>query len=185
MVKEFLDDAEVEMKKAVSALEIDFRKVRTGRANPALLDGLAVNYYGVPTPINQVASVSAPEGRLLMIKPWDKTVLKAVERAILESNLGLNPNNDGKVIRLVLPQLTKERRKKLVKEVGKRAETAKVSIRNTRRDVIKDLKDAEKESMITEDDLRRAQDKVQDLTNKYIAKTDEVLKNKEEEIMEI
>lgn len=185
MVKEFLDDAEVDMKKAVSALMNDFRKVRTGRANPALLDGLAVNYYGVPTPINQVASISAPEGRLLMIKPWDKTVLKAIERAINESNMGLNPNNDGKVIRLVLPQLTKERRKKLVKEVGKRAETAKVSVRNTRRDVIKDLKDAEKESMITEDELRRAQDKVQILTNKYITKVDEVLKNKEEEIMEI
>ncbi len=185
MVNEFLDDAEVQMKKATTALEVDFRKVRTGRANPALLDGLTVNYYGVPTPINQVASISAPEGRLLMVKPWDKTVLKAIERGILESNLGLNPNNDGKVIRLVLPQLTKETRKKLVKQVGKRAETTKVSIRNTRRDIIKDLKDAEKESMITEDDLRRAQDKVQTLTNKYIVITDGLLKNKEEEIMEI
>ena len=185
MINEFLDDAEVQMKKAVNALETDFRKVRTGRANTALLDGLTVNYYGVPTPINQVASVSAPEGRLLMIKPWDKTVLKAIERAILESNLGFNPNNDGKVIRLVMPQLTKESRKKLVKQVGKRTETAKVSVRSARRDTIKDLKDAEKESMITEDDLRRAQDKIQKLTDKYITMADGILKDKEEEIMEI
>jgi len=185
MVKEFLDDAEEQMKKAISALEINFRKVRTGRANPALLDGLAVSYYGVPTPIKQVATISAPEGRLLMIKPWEKSILKEIERAILKSNLGLNPNNDGKVIRLVVPQLTQERRKKLVKQVSKRAEEAKVSIRNVRRETIKDLKDAQKESMITEDELRRAQDKVQTLTNKYIKKTDEVLKNKEEEIMVI
>ena len=185
MIKEFLDDGEEQMKKAITSLKSDLRTIRTGRANPALLDRIMVSYYGVPTPIKQVATISAPEGRLLMIKPWDKGAIKGIERAILESNLGLNPNNDGKVIRLVLPQLTQQRRQQLVKQVGKRAEEARVSIRNTRRDVIKDLKDAQKEGMITEDDLYRAQDKVKGLTNKYIQKVDDALKDKEDEIMEI
>ncbi|MGB0388549.1 MAG: ribosome recycling factor [Ardenticatenaceae bacterium] len=185
MINEFLEDAKGSMKKAIQSLESDLRAIRTGRANPALLDRIMVTYYGVPTPVKQVASVSAPEGRLLLIKPWEKKTLKNIERAILESNLGLNPNNDGKVIRLVLPQLTQERRRKLVRDVGKRAEKARVSIRNSRRDILKDLKDMQKEGDISEDELYRAQDKVQDLTNKYIKNVENMLKAKEEEITEI
>jgi ribosome recycling factor len=185
MVRELLEHAKERMEKAVEALEIDLRTIRTGRANPGLLNHLTIDYYGVTTPINQVAGVSAPEGRLLMIRPWDQSALKAIERSILESDLGLTPNNDGQVIRLVLPQLTKERRQGLVRQVGKRAEEARIAIRNIRRDTLKDLEDAQKESMISEDELYRAKDSVQELTDRYVAVVDQSLKNKEEEIMEI
>ena len=185
MVKEFLQDAEERMRKAVEALQSDLRAIRTGRANPALLNHLTIDYYGVQTPINQVSSVSAPEGRLLTIKPWDQSALKAIERSIQESDLGLNPNNDGQMIRLVLPHLTKERRQDLVKQVGKRSEEARIAIRNIRRDVLKDLDDAQKEGLISEDELYRSRDRVQDLTNKYVDEVETESKDKEAEIMEI
>lgn len=184
MVKEFLKDAEERMHKAVDSLSTDLRAVRTGRANPALLDRITIEYYGSPTPLNQVSGVTAPEGRMLMIKPWDKSVLKAIERAIQESDLGLNPNNDGEVIRLILPQLTTERRRDLVKQVGKRAEEARVAIRNIRRDILKDLEDAEKEGMISEDELHRAKERVQTLTDQHVSNVEHVVKDKEAEIME-
>jgi ribosome recycling factor len=185
MVKDLLHDAEDRMSKAVDALEVDLRAIRTGRANPALLDRLTIDYYGVQTPINQVAGISAPEARMLTIKPWDKSSLKAIERAILESDIGLNPNNDGSIIRLVLPQLTKERRQDLVRQVGKRAEEARVAVRNIRRDVLKDLEDAQKEHLISEDELYRAKEQVQTLTNEYVENVDQTAKSKEEEILEI
>lgn len=184
MLKELLEDGDSRMDKAVEALLHDYRAVRTGRANPALLEKITIDYYGTRTPIQQVAGITAPEGRMLMIKPWDRSALKAIERAILESDLGLNPNNDGEVIRLVLPALTNERRVALVKQVHKRAEEARIAIRNIRRDVIKDLEDAEKESMISEDDLKRGKDKLQEITDDHTKEVDAVMKDKEEEIME-
>jgi ribosome recycling factor len=173
------------MSKTIDSLETDLRAIRTGRANPHLLDRLTVDYYGVPTPVNQVAGVSTSEGRMLIIKPWDKTALKGIERAIQESDLGLTPSNDGTIIRLILPQLTKERRQDLVRQVGKRAEEARVAVRNIRRDVLKDLEDAQKEGMISEDELYRARDQVQSLTNEYVENVDQTAKSKEDEIMEI
>ncbi|MBA3530711.1 MAG: ribosome recycling factor [Ardenticatenales bacterium] len=184
MVKETLKDAEDRMSKAIDSLETDLRAIRTGRANPALLDRLTIDYYGVQTPINQVASVTAPEGRLLTIKPWDKSSLKAIEKAIRESDLGLTPGNDGTIIRLVLPQLTKERRHDLVKQVGKRGEESRVAIRNIRRDVLKDLEEGQKEGLVTEDELYRSKEQVQHLTDEYIKHVEELAKIKEEEIME-
>lgn len=185
MVKELLNDAETRMHKAAESLEHDMRAIRTGRAHPALLERLTIEYYGVPTPINQVAGITAPEGRMLMIKPWDKTALRAIERSILESDLGLNPNNDGEVIRLILPQLTTERRQELVRQVGKRTEEGRVAVRNIRRDVLKDLEDAQKEGMISEDELFRAKDRVQSLTDESVRQLDELAREKEAEIMEV
>jgi ribosome recycling factor len=185
MVKDLLTDAEERMSKTIDSLETDLRAIRTGRANPHLLDRLTVDYYGVPTPVNQVAGVSTSEGRMLIIKPWDKIALKGIERAIQESDLGLTPSNDGTIIRLILPQLTKERRQDLVRQVGKRAEEARVAVRNIRRDVLKDLEDAQKEGMISEDELYRARDQVQSLTNEYVENVEQTAKNKEDEIMEI
>lgn len=185
MVKELLQDAESRMTKAIESLEADLRAIRTGRANPALLDRLTVEYYGVTTPINQVAGVSAPEGRMLVIKPWEKTMIKPIEKAILESDLGLNPSNDGVVIRLILPQLTRERRRDLVRQVGKRAEEARIAIRNIRRDVLKDLQDAQEEKLISEDEQFGAREKVQKLTDQHVQMVDATVKEKEEEIMEV
>lgn len=185
MVKEFLSDAETRMNKTIDSLGADLRAIRTGRANPALLDRLTVEYYGVTTPVNQVGAVSAPEGRLLVIKPWEKNMIKPIEKAILESDLGLNPSNDGQVIRLILPQLTRERRQDLVRQVGKRAEEARVAVRNIRRDVLKDLEDAEKEKLISEDEHFTAKEKVQKVTDQHIQLVDATAKEKEEEIMEV
>lgn len=185
MVKELLHDGETRMQKAIDSLAADLRAIRTGRANPSLLDRLTVEYYGVTTPINQVAGVSAPEGRMLMIKPWEKNMVKPIEKAILESDLGLNPSNDGAVIRLILPQLTRERRADLVKQVGRRAEEARIAIRNIRRDVLKDLDDAEKEKMISEDEHFGAKDQVQKITDEHIRAVDGTAREKEEEIMEV
>jgi ribosome recycling factor len=185
MLKELLEDGEERMGKAVEALAHDYRAVRTGRANPALLEKITIDYYGVRTPVQQVAGVTAQEGRMLLIKPWDKTALRAIERAILESDLGINPNNDGEVIRLILPALNNERRQALVKQIHKRAEEARIAIRNIRRDVIKDLEDAEKESMISEDDLKRGKEKLQNITDDHTKRVDSVMKEKEEEIMEV
>ncbi|MEW6573031.1 MAG: ribosome recycling factor [Bacillota bacterium] len=173
------------MKKAVEHLRKDLSAVRTGRATPALLDRITVDYYGTPTPVNQLATVNVPEPRLLVIQPWDKSLISDIERAIMKSDLGINPVNDGSVIRLVLPQLTQERRQELVKSVRKKAEEGRVAIRNIRRDANDELKARQKEGGFSEDELKRMQGEVQKLTDKYIKETDNVLAAKEKEIMEV
>ena len=173
------------MEKAIIAVEKSFSKVRTGRASLSLLEGIRVDYYGTPTPINQVASLSVPESRLIVISPWDSSVLGAIEKAIQKSDLGLMPNNDGKLIRLAIPALTEERRKELVKIVRKMAEECKVKQRNVRRDANEKLKTLKKDNQISEDELYNFQEEVQKRTDRYIAKADEILSAKEKEIMEI
>lgn len=185
MIDMIKQEAEEKMQKSIEALRRDFATIRTGKANPSLLDKVTVDYYGTPTPINQLANVSAPEARMLVVQPWDKSVVPNVEKAILKSDLGLNPSSDGTVIRLVLPQLTQEGRKELVKKVKKKAEEAKVAIRNIRRDANESLKTCEKNKEISEDETKNAQDDIQKLTDKYIAELDSVLDNKEKEIMEV
>ncbi|MBC1456359.1 ribosome recycling factor [Listeria sp. FSL L7-1582] len=185
MSKEVLAQAQDKMTKSEQALQHQLGSIRAGRANASLLDRVSVDYYGAPTPINQVAGVSVPEARLLMISPYDKTALGDIEKAILKADLGIMPNNDGEVIRIAIPQLTEERRKELVKEVKKEAEDAKVAIRNVRRDANDDLKKLEKSGDITEDDLRNFTEDVQKLTDASIKKLDEIAKSKEEEIMEV
>ena len=185
MKDELISEVKETMKRQIQALVKSFSKVRTGRASLSLLDGIKVEYYGTPTPLNQVASLSVPESQLIVIAPWDVTVIGAVEKAIQKSELGLTPSNDGKVIRITIPPLTGERRKELVKVVKKMAEECRVKIRNARRDVNNDLKDLKKEGDLSEDELFRTQDDVQKITDEYIKKTDQVLAAKEEEIMEI
>lgn len=180
-----LSNLEERMNKTLSVLEENFSEVRAGRANPAILNKVSVDYYGVPTPINQVAGISVPEARLIVIQPWDASVLKDIEKAILASDIGLNPNNDGKVIRLAFPELTEERRKDLVKDIKKIAEESKVAIRAIRRDGIDEAKEMEKESLMTEDELKKAEDQIQKLTDKKIAEIDVMLDKKEKEIMSI
>lgn len=180
-----LSNLEERMNKTLSVLEENFSEVRAGRANPAILNKISVDYYGVPTPINQVAGISVPEARLIVIQPWDASVLKDIEKAILASDIGLNPNNDGKVIRLAFPELTEERRKDLVKDIKKIAEESKVAIRAIRRDGIDEAKEMEKESLMTEDELKKAEDQIQKLTDKKIAEIDVILDKKEKEIMSI
>lgn len=184
MIKDILDDARERMEKTIESLQNDLRTIRTGRASPALVERLAVEYYGMPTPLNQLAGVTVPEPRLLMIRPWDRNTLGIIEKAILKSDLGLTPNNDGQVIRLVVPQLTEERRRDLSKQVARRVEEARVSARNIRRDAIDMLRDAEKDKLIDEDDLHRGQEQVQELTDKFVKQIDEVGKAKEAEILE-
>ena len=179
------DKLEERMNKTLSVLEENFSEIRAGRANPAILNKISVDYYGVPTPINQVAGISVPEARLIVIQPWDASVLKDIEKAILASDIGLNPNNDGKVIRLAFPELTEERRKDLVKDIKKIAEESKVAIRAIRRDGIDEAKEMEKESLMTEDELKKAEDQIQKLTDKKIAEIDVILDKKEKEIMSI
>jgi ribosome recycling factor len=173
------------MEKAINALEKSFSKVRTGRASLSLLEGIRIEYYGTLTPLNQVASLSIPESRLIVISPWDSSVLVSIEKAIQKSDLGLMPSNDGKLIRLAIPALTEERRKELVKVVRKMAEECKVKQRNARRDANEQLKALKKNNEISEDDLYSFQDEVQQITDRYIQKADEVLAIKEKEIMEI
>ena len=185
MIKDLMKDAESRMKGAITSLEEDLGGIRTGRANPSLVEKLTVEYYGMETPLLQLASVTVPEARALMIRPFDPTTLKAIEKAILASELGLTPNNDGKVIRLNLPPLTEERRRELVKVVHNRLEESRISIRNIRRDAIKDMRDFEKEKMISEDDLKFGEEESQKLTDKYIEQIDEVGDHKEKEIMEV
>ena len=185
MVKEALADAEERMKGAITALEQNLATIRTGRASPALVERLMVEYYGTPTPLQQLATISAPEPRLLTIKPFDPSSLKDIERSILASDLGLTPNNDGKLIRLNIPPLTEERRKELIKVVHHRLEEARVAVRNIRRAAHDDLREFEKEKVISEDDLRRGETDLQKLTDKYIEKVDEHGKRKEAEIKEI
>ncbi|EUJ24852.1 ribosome recycling factor [Listeria grandensis] len=185
MSKEVLALAKEKMTKSEQALQHQLGSIRAGRANASLLDRVSVEYYGAPTPINQLAAVSVPEARLLMISPYDKTALGDIEKAILKADLGIMPNNDGEVIRIAIPQLTEERRKELVKEVKKEAEDAKVAVRNVRRDANDDLKKLEKSGDITEDDLRNFTEDVQKLTDASIKKLDEIAKQKEDEIMEV
>ena len=173
------------MEKTISVLQENLAEIRAGRANPAILNKVKIDYYGVPTPISQVAGISVPEARLIVIQPWDQSILKEIERAILVAEIGINPNNDGKVIRLAFPELTEEKRKEIVKEVRKLAEDAKVAIRAIRRDGMDEQKALQKESLITEDDLSRAEDEIQKLTDKSIAKIDEISSQKEKEVMSI
>jgi ribosome recycling factor len=185
MIKDLLKDAESRMKGAIEALENDLTGIRTGRANPALVEKLPVEYYGMETPLFQLASISVPEARVLMIKPFDPSTLKAIEKAVLTSELNLTPNNDGKVIRLNLPPLTEERRRELVKMVNSRLEESRIAIRNIRRDQMKDMRDFEKEKMISEDDLSYGEDELQKLTDKFIEEIDKVGEHKSKEIMEV
>lgn len=178
-------EIEERMQKTLTALETEFGTIRAGRANPAVLDKIRVDYYGTPTPINQMAAVSVPEPRVLMIAPWDVSQIKAIEKAILTSELGINPQNDGKAIRLVIPPLTEERRKEIVKNLHKYAEEAKVSVRNIRRDAIEDFKKQQKASEMTEDDYKICEKDVQELTDKYVEKVEKVLDVKEKEILEV
>ena len=178
-------DTEDRMEKAMAALERDFQKLRTGRATTALVDGIKADYYGTPTPISQMASVAVPDSRTITIQPWDKGVISVVEKAILKSDLGLTPVNDGRIIRLVFPQLTEERRKELVKQVKKYGEDAKVAVRNIRRDAMDYVKKLKKDSEITEDDQKKAEKDLQDLTDKYIKKVDDACAVKEKELMEL
>ncbi len=180
-----MEDLEIRMQKTISVFQENLSEIRAGRANPAILNKISVEYYGVPTPINQVAGISVPEARMIVIQPWDMSVLKDIEKAILASDIGLNPNNDGKVIRLNFPELTEERRKELAKEIRKIAEEAKVSVRAIRRDGMDDTKAALKNSEITEDESKSNEDKIQKLTDKYIAQIDKILEDKEKEIMNI
>jgi ribosome recycling factor len=185
MLKEAHNEAEERMKGAVEALEEDLAGIRTGRASPALVEKLPVDYYGIPTPLMQLATISVPESRMLLIRPFDGTTLRNIERAIQASDLGLTPNNDGKVIRLNLPALTEERRHDLVKLVHNRLEEARVAVRNVRRDGIKDLREFEHEKLISEDELEEGEDDLQKLTDKYIEMVNEVGVRKEKEIMEV
>ncbi len=173
------------MNKSIDNLNEKFSEVRAGRANPAILNKVKIDYYGTPTPINQIAGISVPEARMIVIQPWDVSILKEIEKAILASDVGINPNNDGKVIRLVFPELTEERRKELVKDVKKMAEECKVAIRNARRDGIDLAKKSQKEGEMTEDELKQAENKIQELTDKSIAEIDKILQNKENEILSI
>lgn len=173
------------MEAAVEALKKDFASIRTGRASLALMDGIFVEYYGNPTPLNQVSSLSTPDSRQIVIQPWEQKIISDIEKAILKSDLGLTPMNDGKVIRINIPPLTEERRKQLVKVVKKRAEEAKVSVRNIRREFNESLKKLEKEKEISEDELKKSLDDVQRITDSYIKKVDEKLEHKEKEIMEV
>ncbi len=185
MIKDLLKDCESHMQKSIHALHDDLTAIRTGRANPALVEKLQVEYYGSPTSLMQLATISVPEPRALMIKPFDKTSIKAIEKAILASDLGLTPNNDGIVIRLNLPALTEERRHELVKRVHHRVEEARVALRNIRRDSMKDMKDFENEKMISEDDLRSGEEDLQKLTDHFMLELERIQALKEKEIMEV
>jgi len=176
---------EEKMKKTLASLNSEYTTIRAGRANPHVLDRITVDYYGVPTPLNQVGNITVPEPRLLQIQPWDSTLIKAIEKAINMSELGINPGNDGKVIRLVFPELTEERRKALTKDVKKKAEDAKVALRNIRRDAIDTFKKQEKKSEISEDDLKLLEDKIQKLTDKYVAEIDKACDEKSKDILTV
>ena len=176
---------EEKMDKKINALVENFAEVRAGRANPAILNKIRVDYYGTPTPINQVAGISVPEARLIVIQPWDASLLKEIEKEILKAEIGINPNNDGKVIRLAFPELNEERRKEIVKEIKKIAEDAKVSIRSVRREGIDEAKKLQKDNEMTEDELKSAEDKIQKITDEKIAEVDKILTEKEKEVMSV
>jgi ribosome recycling factor len=184
MTNEIITNTKNKMEKAVSVFQKELARVRTGRAAPALLEGIKVDYYGTLTPLNQLATIAAPESRLLTIQPWDTTSIEHIEKAILKSELGLTPNSDGKIIRINVPPLTEERRKELVKVVKKMGEDSKVAIRNIRRDSIENLKSQKKDKALSEDECFKLQDDVQKLTDNYVKKVDEILAEKEKEILE-
>ena len=185
MIDELKQDARERMGKSVDALSVAFNKIRTGRAHSSLLDGLSVSYYGVDTPLNQVANISAPDARTLMVTPWEKNLILDVEKAILKSDLGLNPSTAGNVIRIPMPVLTEETRKGFIRQARHEAESSRVSIRNIRRDVLSDIKDLLKEKMISEDEDHQAHDEIQKITDEFVAKVDAALAVKEEDLMEI
>jgi ribosome recycling factor len=185
MEEKILKDTEVKMEKTLSSLKTDLNKVRTGRASLSLFDDIRVDYYGTPTPLNQVATLAVPESRLITIQPWDTSITAEIEKAVLKSELGLTPSSDGKIIRIPIPRLTEERRKELVKVVKKMAEAAKVALRNIRREVNDQLKGLEKNKKISQDQLHQMMEKVQISTDKYIEKVDAALATKEKEILEI
>ena len=180
-----LDKFEEKMMKSISVYEENLAEIRAGRANPAILNKISINYYGIPTPINQVAGISVPEARLIVIQPWDGSILKEIEKEILKSDIGINPSNDGKVIRLTFPELNEERRKEIVKDIRKMAEETKVAVRSIRRDAIDEAKTMQKNSEISEDELKSAEDNIQKLTDKYVEEIDKILQKKENEIMSI
>ena len=185
MTKDVINNMKAHMDKTVESLRREYQKVRTGRANIGLLDDIKIDYYGTPSPLSQVATLSVPEPRTITLQPWETKMISVIEKAIMNANLGLTPANDGKVIRLNLPALTEERRKDIVKQLKKMAEEAKVAARNIRREANDELKKLEKNKKISEDDLKRAEKEVQDVTNSYITKIDEVLAHKEKEVMEV
>lgn len=185
MVDEALIEADQRMQGAVRTMEEDLGAIRTGRASPAIVEGLEVEYYGTPTPLQQLANISAPEPRLIMIKPFDPGSLENIERAILASDLGLTPNNDGKLIRLNIPPLTEERRHELVKVVRSRAEEARVAVRNVRRDVQNQLREQQRENEISEDELHRSEQKLQEVTDSYVNSINEISERKEKEVLEV
>ncbi len=185
MVDDILGDADRRMQKAIEVLKQDLAAVRTGRASAALLDRITVDYYGTPTPVNQVATISVPEARLLVIQPWDRKMLVDIEKAVQKSDLGINPNNDGQVIRLAIPPLNEERRLEMVKTVHKKLDEHKVAIRNIRRDAHDKLRDREKKKEISEDELKRGVDRLQKLTDRFITEMDKIGQAKEHEIMEV
>jgi len=180
-----MQNAENKMNKAISVLQSDLAAIRAGRANPAVLDKVKVDYYGVPTPVQQVGTIAVPEPRTITIQPWDASILGDIEKAILKSDVGITPNNDGKTIRLNFPPLTEERRKELVKGISKRGEECKVAIRNVRRDALEGFKKQKKDGEITEDDLKNLESKIQKLTDKFVANIDSIIADKEKEILEV
>lgn len=185
MIQDLLRETESRMKKTLEVLETDLKGIRTGRASPALVERVMVEYYGIPTPLNQLAVISAPEPNLLTIRPYDPSSLGDIERAIQKSDLGLTPSNDGRIIRLVIPPLTQERRNELARLVNRRVEEAKVALRNIRREALDDMREFEKEKMISEDEFFRARDELQELTDKYIARAEEIGERKIKEVMEV
>ena len=185
MINDITSDAEDGMKKAVDSFKRDLQKIRTGRANTSMLDGIKVDYYGTPTPVNQVATVQVVDARLITVKPWEKNMIAVIDKAIRASDLGINPVADSELVRLPIPPLTQERRKELAKVVGKQTEEARVAVRSARRDAMDMIKDAEKDKQITEDERKQGEKKVQDLTDKYIASIEDIAKAKEKEIMEL
>jgi ribosome recycling factor len=185
MIGDITSDAEDAMKKAVDAFRRDLMKIRTGRANTSMLDGIKVDYYGTPTPVNQVATVQVVDARLITVKPWEKTMIAVIDKAIRASDLGINPVADAELVRLPIPPLTQERRKELAKTVGKQTEEARVAVRAARRDAMDMVKEAEKDGDITEDERKSGEKKIQELTDKYILNVDDIAKNKEKEIMEL
>jgi len=185
MIKELMNETEMRMDKTLAAMEEDFKSIRTGRASPALVERVMVEYYGMPTPLNQLAVISAPEPQLLLIRPYDAGSIAAIEKGILQADLGLNPANDGRVIRIPIPRLTEERRRDLVKVVKRRIEESKVALRNIRRDTLEELREYESEKLISEDELKRGQDELQKIIDRFVEKVDEAGARKEQDIMEI
>lgn len=185
MINDITNDSEEGMKKAIDSFKRDLQKIRTGRANTSMLDSIKVDYYGTPTPVNQVATVQVVDARLITVKPWEKNMLAVIDKAIRASDLGINPVADSELVRLPIPPLTQERRRELAKVVGKQTEEARVAVRSARRDAMDMIKDAEKEKQITEDQRKDGEKRVQDLTDRYIAMVDDIAKAKEKEIMEL